>query len=124
MGYYLDYTPSIDRRMCWDFELMPWVEQGRLRFCESVKETLQLGPNDADAFPFRDILGYPAGQLLWGHFLKRNQFYKPGTSLVGDNIVPTKHRLSAFLEANLPRDGEGNFIKPHYEIPWEEKGDG
>ena len=49
---------------------------------------------------------------------------KPGTSLVGANIAPTKHRLLAFLEANLPRDSEGNFIKPHYEFPWEEKGDG
>ena len=77
----------------------------------------------ANAFPFAERLGYPCGQFVTGPGTRTHKTYKVAADLNGGDYHPRKYHLSKFLTDNLPRDGEGNFIKPHFEIPFEENGD-
>ena len=50
----------------WDFDLKPWVEKGKLRFCVPDEEPLRLGDTDVASFPFLEEPGYPARRFVHG----------------------------------------------------------
>ena len=122
-GYYQEYNVGYDPRMHWDFDLMPWVEAGKVRWCTNIDGQLSLQEASANVFPFAARLGYPCRQFVTGPGTRTHKSYKVAADLNGGDYYPPKYHLSKFLTDNLPRDGEGNFIKPHFEIPFEENGD-
>ena len=50
----------------WDFDLKPWVEKGKLRYCVPGEEPLRLGDTDVASFPFLEEPGYPARRFVHG----------------------------------------------------------
>ena len=102
---------------------MPWVEAGKVRWCTNIDGQLLLQEASANVFPFAARLGYPCRQFVTGPGTRTHKSYKVAADLNGGDYYPPKYHLSKFLTDNLPRDGEGNFIKPHFEIPFEENGD-
>ena len=48
----------------WDFNLRPWVESGKLRWCENTENGLVLSNAPADACPFYGMKGHIGKQFL------------------------------------------------------------
>ena len=56
----------------WDFELRPWLERGKLRWCTSNGQTFVLSP-ESEAFPYLDLPGERRPQVVKGNAL----FFEP-----------------------------------------------
>ena len=65
----------------WDFDLKPWVEKGKLRYCVPGEEPLRLGSTDVASFPFLEEPGYPARRFVHGGQRRGRQPIDPGRKM-------------------------------------------
>jgi len=99
----------------WDFDLKPWVEKGKLRFCVPGDDPLRLGDTDVASFPFLEEPGYPARRFVSGGHKSGPHPFVPG------------HRICAVtlpgLDNLAPHHDPETLSYPDYFIPLEENGD-
>jgi hypothetical protein len=49
----------------WDFDLMPWLEQGKLKWCEGEGEALRIAEAPPETCPFLQASGTRLAQIIW-----------------------------------------------------------
>ncbi len=54
----------------WDFELRPWIEQGKVRWCVPGSGNEQLATGSVDECPYLDLAGVREERLIRGHDLQ------------------------------------------------------
>ena len=119
----LDLTMSWDaeNRGAWshdsdrlDFDLKPWVEKGKLRFCVPDEEPLRLGDTDVASFPFLEEPGYPARRFVHGGQKRGPHPFEPGRRIRAARVTMGQISPASLL---------GALSYPDFEIPLEEKND-
>ena len=99
----------------WDFDLKPWVEKGKLRYCVPGEDPLRLGDTDVAAFPFLEEPGYPARRFVHGGHKSGPHPFVPGHKITSAPIG-SRDRMA-------PHYGYGGCQLADYVIPLEENGD-
>ena len=99
----------------WDFDLKPWVEKGKLRYCVPGEEPLRLGDTDVASFPFLEEPGYPGRRFVHGGHKSGPHPFVPGHKITSAPIS-SRDRMA-------PHYGYGGCQLADYVIPLEENGD-
>lgn len=55
----------------WDFDLLPWVKNGRLRWCARGSGNSMLSPDPPDRFPYAQAAGERRRSVVWADQLLR-----------------------------------------------------
>ncbi len=99
----------------WDFDLKPWVENGKLRYCVPGEEPLRLGDTDVASFPFLEEPGYPARRFVAGGDKSGPHPFVPGHKIYAASL-PGRNNLAPHHDPEAPSYSD-------YLIPLEENGD-
>ena len=110
---WLDLTMSWDNKNTgswshdndpWDFDLKPWVEKGKLRYCVPGEEPLRLGDMDVASFPFLEEPGYPARRFVHGGQKRGPYPFVPGHKITSAPMSSRDRmaRTMVMADASLP----------------------